>query len=585
MLDDPDRTFDGHRMANAIQAIAVDYDGTLTEDDHPDEDVIAAIRESRARGQAVVLVTGRILSELRSVFPGVDAEFDAIVAENGAVLRDADGVRDLVAPVDALLGQALAHREIPIQQGRVLLACATIHAGAVLEEITRLGIDAQVVRNRGALMVLPGGVTKGTGLEQALGELGISRHSTIGVGDAENDHHLLQVCELGVAVGNAVDALKQRADLVLDEPDGAGVSDLLRGPVVRGSERLPPRSWQLTLGRDEIGNPVRMPASQVNLLLTGGSGAGKSYITGLVVEQLAELGYGVLVIDREGDHAPLTQRRGILGVGGAEPLPSPRHLAALLRHRFGSVVVDLSQTGLEDQQAYLHAVAPSILAQRAVTGLPHWIVFEEAHTLPNDVSPWADALSSDDTGFCFSTYRPTAIPESVRPTISHFVLAAGGRDEADESLEFVARAVGCCPEKLALALGDERGRAALVSTDDPEPSLFEVGARSSGHVRHWHKYIDGSLPTSLRFFFEPHERGRVAANLREFHRHLGASGAWSVEVHARSHDFSAWIRAVLQDEELAGVVQQIERRLRADEYSADAVRDAIQLAIERRYLE
>ena len=573
-------------MANAIQAIAVDYDGTLTEDDHPDEDVIAAIRESRAKGQAVVLVTGRILSELRDVFPGVDAEFDAIVAENGAVLRDADGVRDLVAPVDPLLGQALAHREVPVQQGRVLLACAATHAGVVLEEITRLGIDAQVVRNRGALMVLPGGVTKGTGLEQALGELGISRHSTIGVGDAENDHHLLQVCELGVAVGNAVDALKQRADLVLDEPDGAGVSGLLRGPVVGGSERLPPRSWQLTLGRDEIGNPVRMPASQVNLLLTGGSGAGKSYITGLLVEQLAELGYGVLVIDREGDHAPLAQRRGILGVGGAEPLPSPRHLAALLRHRFGSVVVDLSQTGVEEQQAYLYAIAPSILAQRAVTGLPHWIVFEEAHTLPDDVSPWADALSSDDTGFCFSTYRPTAIPEAVRSTISHLVLAAGGGDEADESLQFVARAAGCCPERLALALGDERGRAALVSLDDDrEPAVVEVGVRSSGHIRHWHKYIDGSLPMALRFFFEPHDRGRVAANLREFHRHLGACGAGSVEVHARSHDFSAWIRVVLQDEELADVVQQIERHLRADEYSAETGRDAIQLAIERRYLE
>jgi hydroxymethylpyrimidine pyrophosphatase-like HAD family hydrolase len=225
------------RVVSAVQAIAVDYDGTLTETDRPSAEVLEAVRETRVRGQAVILVTGRILSELRAVFPTVEEEFDAIVAENGAVLADADGIQDLASPVEPSLAQALTHRDIPVRQGRVLLACDTEHLGAVLEEIARLDLDGQVVRNRAAMMVLPGGVTKGTGLQQALGNLGISRHSTLAVGDAENDHALLEACELSVAMANAVDALKSRADLVLPATDGAGTATLLRGPVVRGVPR------------------------------------------------------------------------------------------------------------------------------------------------------------------------------------------------------------------------------------------------------------------------------------------------------------------------------------------------------------
>ena len=62
-------------------------------------------------------------------------------------------------------------------------------------------------------MILPAGVTKGSGLLEALGELGLSQHNTIGVGDAENDHSLLEVCEIGVAVANAVDAIRAHADV------------------------------------------------------------------------------------------------------------------------------------------------------------------------------------------------------------------------------------------------------------------------------------------------------------------------------------------------------------------------------------
>jgi hydroxymethylpyrimidine pyrophosphatase-like HAD family hydrolase len=574
-------------VSSAVQAIALDYDGTLTDTDRPATEALEAVRETRRRGQAVVLVTGRILSELRTVFPAVEGEFDAIVAENGAVLADADGVRDLATPVDPALAQALTHRDIPVRQGRVLLACDTEHLGAVFEEIARLDLDCQVVRNRAAMMVLPGGVTKGTGLQQALGNLGISRHSTLAVGDAENDHALLEVCELGVAVANAVDALKRRADLVLSTADGAGVAALLRGPVVGGTETLRPRMHRLTLGRDAQGNPVRISASQVNLLLTGGSCSGKSYLAGLLVEQLVRMSYSVLVVDLEGDHQGLVDRRGILGVGGEEPLPSPAHLAALLRHRFGSVVLDLSRHDPDEQQAYLFEIAPAIMAQRAVTGLPHWIFFEEAQSLPLGLGLWGDALRAGERGFCFSTFRPDSLPEVVDRAVDHLVLTGGEGAGSHDALRYAARASGLTEDRIDF--GGPRGGATLIDVSGTEgsesPVPFVVGRRSSGHVRHWHKYIDGELPEPLRFYFAAADQGQVAGNLREFHRKLGTCRPATIEEHARRHDFSRWIGEVLKDRVLTELVARAERRLRAGEHSTDALRDAVQLAIETRYLE
>ena len=572
-------------MGSMVRAVAVDYDGTLTDTDVPDGEVLAAVREARARGQVVVLVTGRILSELRADFPAVDGEFDAIVAENGAVLAGAHGVRDLAEPVDPRLGNALARRDVLVRQGRVLLACDAKHADTVYDEVDRLGMDYQLVRNRAALMVLPGGVTKGTGLAAALGDLGISRHSTIGVGDAENDHHLLATCELGVAVANAVEPLKRRADLVLDEPAGTGVAALLRSPLLQGNATLPPRHWRLTLGEDDQRQPVHIPASQINLLLTGGSCSGKSHFAGLLIEQLAQMEYSVLVIDGEGDHGPLTARQGTIAVGGRGPLPSPEHLNALLCHRFGSVVLDLSHHDPPAQDAYLQAIAPMVMAQRAATGLPHWIFVEEAHTLSVASGPWADALAGGDKGFCFSTYLPELLPHTAHAAVDHIVVTAGDGVGARDSIAYTAAQVDLELDAMTKALGRERGRALLVAGHDDAPVAFTVAARNSVHVRHWHKYITGQLPPDLRFYFAPPDDNRIAANLREFHRHLSVCQPQTISQHARQHDFSRWASDVLKDEHFARTVEHIEEQLSEGRQSSAECRAAITQAIEDRYLE
>jgi hypothetical protein len=110
----------------------------------------------------VILVTGRIMDELRTVFADVHDHIDAIVAENGAVLIGPMGVRRLATPVDRGLSPALRDRGVAHRIGEVLIACAAADELVVLQVIRRLGY--RLVRNRTELMVLPAGVTKGSGL-------------------------------------------------------------------------------------------------------------------------------------------------------------------------------------------------------------------------------------------------------------------------------------------------------------------------------------------------------------------------------------------------------------------------------------
>jgi hydroxymethylpyrimidine pyrophosphatase-like HAD family hydrolase len=65
--------------------VALDYDGTIARDGRVEPLVIEAVKEAQARGIVVILVTGRIMADLRRVLPKPEL-FDAVVSENGAVL-------------------------------------------------------------------------------------------------------------------------------------------------------------------------------------------------------------------------------------------------------------------------------------------------------------------------------------------------------------------------------------------------------------------------------------------------------------------------------------------------------------------
>jgi hydroxymethylpyrimidine pyrophosphatase-like HAD family hydrolase len=128
----------------------------------------------------------------------------------------------------AQLAQKLAEAGAqPLSIGRAIIATREPYETVVLELIKKLGLELQVIFNKGAVMVLPSGVNKATGLSVALERIELAARDVVAIGDGENDHALLSASGIGVAVSNAVPMLKEHADFVTQGARGAGVIELI----------------------------------------------------------------------------------------------------------------------------------------------------------------------------------------------------------------------------------------------------------------------------------------------------------------------------------------------------------------------
>jgi hydroxymethylpyrimidine pyrophosphatase-like HAD family hydrolase len=81
--------------------------------------------------------------------------------------------------------------------------------------------------------VNPHGVSKATGLQTVCDYLEIDREQVIAVGDSLNDVAMLQWAGMGVAMGNAQDAVKEAADWTTDTLDQHGVAKVIQSVLSR----------------------------------------------------------------------------------------------------------------------------------------------------------------------------------------------------------------------------------------------------------------------------------------------------------------------------------------------------------------
>jgi hypothetical protein len=193
----------------------------------------------------------------------------------------------------------------------------------VLEAIRDLGLELQIVFNKGAVMVLPANVNKATGLKAALDDLGLSAHNVVAVGDAENDHAFMQASGFAVAVANALPAIKNEADLVTRGARGAGVGELIESLLARGVETFGDieEHSAVEIGVRLDGRPVMIHPHGGGALIAGLSGGGKSTLATALLERILADDFQVCVFDPEGDYAQL---RSVIVEGDAK---TPPHLS------------------------------------------------------------------------------------------------------------------------------------------------------------------------------------------------------------------------------------------------------------------
>jgi HAD superfamily hydrolase (TIGR01484 family) len=273
-------------------ALITDYDGAVATDGQISMDAVSALTRLRMSGRRAILATGRRLDDLLAVCPHIHL-FDYVVAENGAVVyapRTREETMLGKRPPAEFIERLASLGVDQIEVGRVIVATWLPHHTAVLQAIQEMGLELLVIFNRTAVMVLPAGVNKATGLDYALRKLGLSFHEAVGVGDAENDHSFLERCECAVAVANAVPSIRQLAAFVTRGQAGQGVAELIDELVADDLARMQGKLQQhhIAVGLRADGTPVSVSPYGMNILIAGPSGSGKSTVTAGVVERLIE---------------------------------------------------------------------------------------------------------------------------------------------------------------------------------------------------------------------------------------------------------------------------------------------------------
>ncbi len=262
--------------------IAADLDGTLRPEGKTfTPRVRQAVRDAEAHGVRVVMATGRMF-RTAVAFARELGLHDAIICDQGATIRDLrtndllfemrmplDLAREVVAsasPEMTLLvcldeefyvarltqeakdfvGRHQEHLHCVSRlldvltrapQKLVFVNDAAVSTALLRDYSARFGKHLQVVQSYPLYVELTHpGVSKGTAVAWLARRWGILQRQVIAIGDQDNDRSMIEWAGLGVAMGNAIEGVKQIADFVAPSADDDGVAQVIERFVLNGNE-------------------------------------------------------------------------------------------------------------------------------------------------------------------------------------------------------------------------------------------------------------------------------------------------------------------------------------------------------------
>ncbi len=212
------------------RVLVVDLDGTLTLSRNTYElsaDALLALRRARDAGLRVVLATANGLDFALTIarYLGIRD----VVAENGCLIY-LDGEThelcsgDMAAVDKAVLATGAAAPSPQNKCRKYDLAYIPMTEDAAGKIAAAVG-GGYVVESSGyAIHVRPAGVDKGTAVRWLCEKLGVHCFQVAAVGDSDVDVSMLRTA-WGIAVGNATEAAKKAARVVVEGPSGVGFRD------------------------------------------------------------------------------------------------------------------------------------------------------------------------------------------------------------------------------------------------------------------------------------------------------------------------------------------------------------------------
>jgi hydroxymethylpyrimidine pyrophosphatase-like HAD family hydrolase len=199
-----------------LRIFATDFDGTLSNDGRLSKSVARDLQQLTLAGFDLVLVSGRSIERLEDEEVNLKL-FARIVAEDGAtIFEPASGHEKLLArcPPDALIDDLRALDIKPLKLGRCIISTERKHEKIVAKLLKSRHPKFGILLDKNSISILPLGVNKHTGLQEALRMLRASSSETAAAGDAENDMDLLKSSAFPIAVADAIPEVKQAAAMV-----------------------------------------------------------------------------------------------------------------------------------------------------------------------------------------------------------------------------------------------------------------------------------------------------------------------------------------------------------------------------------
>jgi Cof subfamily protein (haloacid dehalogenase superfamily) len=268
-----------------FRLVALDIDGTTFDSNHVlRERTIAAIRAVRARGVQVSLATGKLFHSLPEMISTLDLAGPQITCNGAAIVDALSGLYLHHWPMHAAeleLSRAAFARFAPDRaigwysesaiytdapQGELDEILGGYHEPPLIhvprfddavprpvklliadqpERVDRLqramapflADQVRLVRSGPEFLeCMSLGTDKGTALHHLRTSLGIAQAEVLALGDAENDIPLIAAAGLGIAMGNAAVALKDRAHAVTATNDEDGVALALERYILHAAQ-------------------------------------------------------------------------------------------------------------------------------------------------------------------------------------------------------------------------------------------------------------------------------------------------------------------------------------------------------------
>ncbi|MBU0684397.1 MAG: phosphoglycolate phosphatase [Thermoplasmatota archaeon] len=212
----------------SVKALAVDVDGTLTDDSRRvNLDAVRALREVQDSGVPVMLASGNVLPIAYSLsnYLGFNGP---IVAENGGVVSY--NQQTLVLGNPEKPRKAYEHLRTKMDVERLFTDKWRETEVGLKSEVSLEGVrdvlkdwDVDVQTTGWAVHIMEKGMNKFVGVKKACGLLGITPKDVAAFGDSDNDEMMIRECGWGIAVGNAFEGTKKAASFVANGLNGAGV--------------------------------------------------------------------------------------------------------------------------------------------------------------------------------------------------------------------------------------------------------------------------------------------------------------------------------------------------------------------------